>query len=77
MPCLLIRDGLDQGYIILYVDDLLNVCFRLSGHRVKMELSDLFIVTNFGPCSNFLGIMLYHAGSGMFLSQAANAAQIV
>lgn len=75
--CLFTCDGPNPFDVIVYVEDLLVVCYRLVVDIAKTKLSELFSVASLRPCFYFLRIKIDQFESEMLHSQVSYAAQVV
>lgn len=75
--CLYIGEGLDPAFNVAYVDNLLIICSRKAVSKLKSSLKSIFVVTEQGPCTHFLGMIVTLVPSGILLSQPTYGEHII
>ena len=69
---------MDVAYLLLYVDDI--ILTTSSQHLLEHIIGSLqqeFVVTDLGNLHYFLGVSVQRSSTGLFLSQAKYAAEIL
>nr|GEV18548.1 cytochrome P450 [Tanacetum cinerariifolium] len=70
--------GSDATYLLLYIDDIiLTTSSSALQQNLISSLHSEFAMADLGPLNSFLGISTHCTASGLFLSQAKHAVEII